>query len=160
MLERHTSSLIHSAGMLCVFTVVPNAFMGFEYTEHTCFDMIILQKTTQSTQDIGSDQFVQLLRGIGAMTPVVLLHDRGESPEEVPMSLYSNLLANPFSSRDLCALVEQTLNPNISRPTSLCHECWLAEANSGAPKNRHLIDSGEGYAASPCSNCAPNPGES
>lgn len=99
----------------CVsFTVVPNCFVGLECTEHTCFDLIIVQS---SIPQIKALEFLNILRAVGAPTPVVLLVDLAivdewcDIQESGAKDLgFTAILRKPFSTNHLCTLLKNLLD--------------------------------------------------
>ncbi|RYH24681.1 hypothetical protein EON65_16510 [archaeon] len=101
--------------MLISFTVVTNAFVALEHTEHTDFDAIFISDTL--TQLLPYD-FMRIMRSVGSRVPIILLHSRRTSTLAysevkglpcvgfgiVDMS-YSATLQTPFTSHELCELI-------------------------------------------------------
>lgn len=100
------------------FTVVPNGFLGLECTEHTCYDIIIIQS---SLPQINAVQFLQILRKVGAETPVVLLIDLTVADEWIDIQDndakdlgFTAILRKPFSTNHLCMLIKSVIEGNIA----------------------------------------------
>jgi CheY-like chemotaxis protein len=96
------------------FTVVPNGFVGLECTEHTCFDLIIVQS---SMPQIRALEFLHILRTVGAPTSVVLLVDLTITDEwcDIEESRakelgFTAILRKPFSTNHLCTLLKNILD--------------------------------------------------
>ncbi len=85
MLEDSTAHLAHT----CVFTVVPNAFIALECTEHTCYHLII---ATKNLIDLHAIDMMKILDAVGATTPVVVLIERGEEYNPAEMEGLRTLL--------------------------------------------------------------------
>ena len=72
MLEQSTEDTNYS----CAFTVVPNAFIGLECSEHTSYDLIIAKK---DMQHLGATDMMNVLHAVGSPTPIVLLLDEQDN---------------------------------------------------------------------------------
>ena len=106
MLEDSTAHLAHT----CVFTVVPNAFIALECTEHTCYHLII---ATKNLIDLHAIDMMKILDAVGATTPVVVLIERGEeyNPAEMEgLRLYLDVLRRPFCTADLCRVIQAAID--------------------------------------------------
>lgn len=124
--EKLSSSLLEEitskSQFLCIFTVVQNPFMGLECTEHTEFDAIFIMNDVKCT--LKAYDFLRIIRNIGMMTPLILLHDQDFRPDMsnepgLPASgfnapnttstllKFSNTLKKPFTCRDICLLIDQ-----------------------------------------------------
>ena len=104
ILENSTSLL----NLQCCFTVVPNAFIGLECTEHTNFDIIFVQ---YNLENFGAVDMLRVLRVAGVLTPVILLTavDEGATDENVLTLGFDGVLRKPFSPRALCNLISAVL---------------------------------------------------
>ena len=105
------------------FTVVPNAFLGLECTEHTSYDIIIIQA---SLPQINAVQFLQILRKVGAETPVVLLIDLTVADEWIHIQDndakdlgFTAILRKPFSTNHLCILIKSVIEEANAKKESL-----------------------------------------
>lgn len=108
MLEKATEKAQHC----CVFTVVPNLFMALECTEHTHFSAILV--ATKDTDNMSTSDFQQILRRVGAKTPIVRVLDKfecipeyvfDEAEDQPPM----RVLFKPFTDRQLCDAISSVL---------------------------------------------------
>jgi len=88
--------------LVCVFTVVNNAFGALECTEHTCYDAIVIEKNLPS-HGIDSLDFVNVLRNVGALTPIILLYEEGTDVGDI--SKYCCALRKPFTANSLCEAI-------------------------------------------------------
>jgi CheY-like chemotaxis protein len=95
------------------FTVVPNAFLGLECTEHTSYDIIIIQA---SLPQINAVHFLNILKTVGAQTPVVLLVDLTIADEWIDIQDkdakelgFTAILRKPFSTNHLCNLIKSVI---------------------------------------------------
>ena len=116
MLEQSTED----TNYCCIFTVVPNAFIGLECSEHTCYDLIIAKK---DMQHLGATNMLGVLHAVGSPTPVVLLLDELDNTNDYDAhSLgFFSVLRKPLSTRVLCNLIEAVMNrhaPANSIPSS------------------------------------------
>ena len=91
-----------SSKFLCVFTVASNIFTGLEFTEHTCYDIILINHDL--TRNIDAVKFARILRKVEVQTPIIFVNEDSSSDllEEEGGSLFSCLLQKPFSSSVLC----------------------------------------------------------
>lgn len=119
VLEKSTESLEEYCFS---FTVVPNGFIGLECTEHTCYDLVIVKS---SMQQIGAIEFLNILRTVGAPTPIVLLVDLTISDEwsDIEESRakelgFAAILRKPFSAGHLCTLLKNILKDAEAEITS------------------------------------------
>lgn len=109
----NTSSFL-SSNFLCVFTVASNIFTGLEFTEHTCYDIILINHDL--TRNIDAVKFKRILRKVGVQTPLILVKEDSSSDllEVEGGSLFSCVLQKPFSSTVLCEAMHFSLKRNIS----------------------------------------------
>lgn len=103
LLEESTSPLFTKFGCLCSFTVVPNAFVGLEYTEYTTFDVIFCHS---NLYQLNASNMLRVLRNIGNTTPVVNII---ETTQENTFDGFDDVLRFPFASRDVCGVIEKVL---------------------------------------------------
>ena len=127
MLEQSTEQTIYS----CAFTVVPNAFIGLECSEYTCYDLIIAKR---EMQHLAAADMLSVLRAVGSMTPIVLLIDeKDDTDDRKAQSLgFFSVLRKPLSTRVLCNLIETI----ISRSED------ISGSNSGSGSSSALSESG------------------
>lgn len=71
VLEKFTNPIFVKNGFVCVFTVVANASLGLEFTEHTCYDIILISQDLAC--GISAEDFVHRFRSIGVLTPIILV---------------------------------------------------------------------------------------
>lgn len=113
MLEQHTSHLEY----VCVFTVVSNAFIGLECTEHTFYDLIMIKNNLPHLQAI---DMMKIIHMVGSRTPFILLVDLREVvnyTELTTSSLFFDILRKPYSVQDLCTTIKCALDVMYSRTT-------------------------------------------
>ena len=105
MLEQSTEQ----TNYCCAFTVVPNAFIGLECSEYTCYDLIIAKK---DMQHLAAIDMLKVLRAVGSTTPVVLLLDEVDTTHDLAAesSGFFSVLRKPLSTRVLCCLIETIVN--------------------------------------------------
>jgi len=137
VLESYLNSAVSGAGAappshIWACTVVSNAFLGLEATEHTAFDAIIVK---YKMEDLGGLGLLEILRAISSTTPVVALVDdpeyehnlqRNIKNSNASLELMKNLrkqgflgvLHKPFSSRTLVALAEFILKLKRNKTTT------------------------------------------
>jgi DNA-binding response OmpR family regulator len=105
MLEQSTENTNYS----CVFTVVSNAFIGLECSEHTCYDFIIVRK---DMQHLGAIDMLNVLKAVGCPTPLVVLldeHDNCSDYDSNALGFFA-ALRKPLSTKILCTLIEAIVN--------------------------------------------------
>ena len=118
MLESKTSALFLEHGLMCIFTVVSNIFIGLECTEHTCYDVILINHNMK--HGINAFEFLRILRTAGALTPVILVYDTTTSSilSQQSKDDFSCLLEKPFSAATICAAILnaiQHMTNNLTR---------------------------------------------
>lgn len=117
------------AGLLCVFTVVGNGFIGLECTEHTCFDVLIV---TKDMPHLGAIDFKNVLRAVGCPTPIIVLLDEDDRLEESEVTQlgFFCALRKPFNTQKLCTAMGQVMNRHIdegfSSAASGAHEASVS----------------------------------
>lgn len=113
MLEQSTENANYS----CVFTVVSNAFIGLECSEHTCYDFIIVKK---DMQHLGAIDMLNVLKAVGCPTPLVVLldeHDNCSDYDSNALGFFA-ALRKPLSTKILCTLLEAIVNRYTAAPSS------------------------------------------
>jgi len=115
-LEEATAQLLQTFSLVCVFTVVNNAFAAIECTEHTCFDAIVIEKNLPS-HGIDSLDFVRVLRNVGALTPIILLYENDTDVADT--AHFCCALQKPFSANSLCEAILLARN-SITRSFEDC----------------------------------------
>ena len=132
VLEESTKSLPHAA---CVFTVVPNAFSGLEFTETTCFDMIFVRKDLDHLDAVS---FLRILRNVGAPMDVVLLLEPQDSmTEEQARSIgFYRSLRKEYQAVQICAIVTDIMakqeNTNLNQNQTSPRVLMSASASTNA----------------------------
>ena len=114
MLEAATAPFFHFTDFLCVFTVVSNIYTGLECTEHTCYDVILINHDLK--KGINAIQFARSLRNIGARMPIILVGDQSSS-DLLHMdsgTLFCCLLQKPFSASVLSEVILTSMERNIA----------------------------------------------
>eukprot|EP01036_Dinobryon_divergens_P034219 gene34220-44205_t len=113
MLEAATSPIFLSREFLCIFTVVSNISTGLECTEHTCYDVILINHDLNN--GVNAFQFARTLRNVGAKTPIILVNEEVSSDllHIDGGSLFCCLLQKPFSARVLCDAILTSMEQNI-----------------------------------------------
>ena len=113
LLETAIIPFFHSVNSICVFTVVSNIQTGLEFTEHTCYDVILINHDL--SQGIDAVQFGRIIRNIGAQTPIILVKEEVSSDllEADGGSLFCCLLQKPFSARVLFEAILFGMKQNI-----------------------------------------------
>ena len=113
LLETAVIPFFHSLNSICVFTVVSNIQTGLEFTEHTCYDVILINHDL--SQGIDAVQFGRIFRNIGAQTPIILVKEEVSSDllEADGGSLFCCLLQKPFSARVLFEAILFGMKQNI-----------------------------------------------
>jgi CheY-like chemotaxis protein len=105
ILEKSTEGIRNS---VCVFTVVPNAFVGLEYSETTCFDIIFVQKDLES---LNGYQMLQVLRNVGAPMPIILVtkHDDPTTDEQAKSAGFYCVLQKEYQIVELRRIITSIL---------------------------------------------------
>ena len=125
MLEQSTEQTNYS----CAFTVVPNAFIGLECSEYTCYDLIIAKR---DMQHLAAVDMLKVLRAVGSTTPMVLLLDEVDTTHDLAAesSGFFSVLRKPLSTRVLCSLIETIMNGE--------NNSLISPATVGSqPENQH-----------------------
>ena len=88
----------------CVFTVVPNAFTGLEFSETTCFDVIFIRK---ELVHLTAFDFLRILRNVGSPVDVVLLVEAHDSmtEEDARANGFFTLLRKEYQTTQLCNII-------------------------------------------------------
>jgi CheY-like chemotaxis protein len=104
------------APSLAIWTVVPDCFLALEATEHTDFDLIIVQK---GLPQLDIQAVLKVIRNVGSQTPVVSMEKlaSGAILEEKQAQLinsaredgYAYALLQPYSSNSLCTCIRESL---------------------------------------------------
>ena len=99
-----------------VFTVVSNCFSALESTEHTMYDLIIIQRGLPQLDMLA---VLKVLRAIGNQTPIVTLEraTQGSNRESIQKRLtegarkigFAHALIQPYSSKSLCECIEEAI---------------------------------------------------
>ena len=101
VLEQSTLAI---SNLSCVFTVVPNAFTGLEFSESTCFDLIFVSK---ELQHLTAFDFLRILRNVGSPVDVVLLIESHDSMTEemARANGFCTLLKKEYQTIQLCNII-------------------------------------------------------
>ena len=96
MLETSTNPLFLRHDLICVFTAVPSIVIGLECTEHTCYDIILINHDWENTNAI---EFVRILRNLGVQTPLIMVHsDLCPQCMHEYHAIFCSFLQKPFSA--------------------------------------------------------------
>ena len=101
VLEQSTLAI---SNLSCVFTIVPNAFTGLEFSESTCFDLIFVSK---ELQHLTAFDFLRILRNVGSPVDVVLLIESHDSMTEemARANGFCTLLKKEYQTIQLCNII-------------------------------------------------------
>lgn len=106
--------LSRQSNVICMFTVVTNAFQALECTENTDYDAIFVADNLESLK---AYDLLRILRAVGASVPVVYLLSRREevislelrglpaSGFDRPTFNFSGVLPTPYSCQELCSMI-------------------------------------------------------
>lgn len=96
-------------GFTCVFTVAQNAFVGLEFTETTCFDLIFL---SNDLKHLNALDFLHILRNVGAPTDIVLIVEQNDPCTEIQAKNvgFYDLLRKEFQLSTLCSKISHAVN--------------------------------------------------
>ena len=106
---------------IATFTVVQNCFAALEATQHTDYDVIIVQKDLPSLDIHG---MLKVVRAVGNDVPFILMHPivstyqrKGKYPpspllESARKMDLSNVLMQPYSSETLCTAISEAIEYN------------------------------------------------
>ena len=72
VLETFTNPIFLKHGFICAFTVVSNPIAALEFTEHTCYDVILINQDVPLF-GISAGEFVRYFRNMGACAPIILV---------------------------------------------------------------------------------------
>ena len=72
VLETITNPIFLKHGFICAFTVVSNPIAALEFTEHTCYDVILINQDVPLF-GISAGEFVRYFRNMGACAPIILV---------------------------------------------------------------------------------------
>lgn len=101
---------------VCVFTVVDNAFLALECTEHTYYDLII---ASNNLLHLKAMDMVRVLAAVGANIPIVLMLEKDERIEmQGSHDDYSNIfdfIRKPFKVEDICNLIVKVMEKDSSQ---------------------------------------------
>eukprot|EP01041_Mallomonas_annulata_P010071 gene10071-20988_t len=102
---------VRSRGLLVSFTVVSNAILGIETTEHNAYDIAFVEDCLDG---FGAADFVGLLRTMGNPVPVVLLVDIDDAinDDHIRSLGFSGVLRKPFAASSLHQVLQSILNQN------------------------------------------------
>lgn len=105
VLEESTSTLERAT---CVFTVVPNAFNGLEFTETTCYDMIFIRK---DLEHLDAMSFLRILRNVGAPMDIVLLLEKDDTmtEEQARHVGFHSVLRKEYQAVQLCSIISDIM---------------------------------------------------
>lgn len=109
ILEQSTNDVFKRRACVCSFTVVANAFLGLESTQFTYYDLILCN---EDLQHLKSSHVLQILRKVGAITPIVEVIKK-ENPRVEKDSIDSGffgILRTPFTNVDICNLIVRCLD--------------------------------------------------
>ncbi len=106
VLEDSTQSL---PALTCIFTVVPNAFLGLEATETTCFDLIIVRK---DLPHLNAFHFLKILRNVGAPVELILLVEANDPIDEnqALSAGFFGLLRKEYQALHLCNIITNVVS--------------------------------------------------
>jgi CheY-like chemotaxis protein len=136
ILENSTEGILNSA---CVFTVVPNAFIGLEYSETTCFDIIFVQRDLDS---LNGYQMLKVLRNVGAPMPIILVTkpDDPTTDEQAKAAGFYCVLQKEFQIVELRRIIisilekrERLHNGVINNLENLQNETFTSESDTLIP---------------------------
>ncbi|RYG97031.1 hypothetical protein EON65_53475, partial [archaeon] len=115
VLEESTSQL----NFYCSFTVVPNAFVALECTQHTCYDLII---SRLHLAQLNAAEMIKILRNVGCQTPLVVMLDKGEDSDllldPTIFPLIFDTVQRPLQTAKLLNLIEAVALFNPRSPLS------------------------------------------
>lgn len=109
-----------------------NIFTGLEFTEHTCYDLILINHD----RNIDAVKFARILRKVGVQTPIILVKEDSSSDllEVEGGSLFGCLLQKPFSSTVLCEAMHFSLKRNISSLSTKPHSHKVKRGDASTKK--------------------------
>lgn len=111
MLETSTNPLFLRHDLICVFTAVPSIVIGLECTEHTCYDIILINHDWENTNAI---EFVRILRNLGVQTPLIMVHsDLCPQCMHEYHAIFCSFLQKPFSANALAEAIYTSLYHHI-----------------------------------------------
>lgn len=122
MLETSTNPLFLRHDLICVFTAVPSIVIGLECTEHTCYDIILINHDWENANAV---QFARILRNIGAQTPLILVqNDKCPQFIQEHHAIFCSFLQKPFSANTLVEAIYTSLHHHIQhvRETNYDHQ--------------------------------------
>jgi DNA-binding NarL/FixJ family response regulator len=89
------------------FSVVPNAFLGLEYAEHTHFNLIIIQ---QGLHHLNATDVLHILRTVGSNVPIVVILENDCNINyltALERQIFFGFLKKACCGQDLCELIRK-----------------------------------------------------
>lgn len=122
---------------VAVFSVVSNCFVALEMTEHTKFDLIIIQRGLPQLDILA---VLKVLRAIGNYTPIVCMEraPKGSNKQSLQTRLtsaartigYAYALIQPYSANSLCDCIKEAIRYGTEQATIETSKRVAAEFNS------------------------------
>lgn len=122
----------------CVFDVVPNAFVGLEFTEITCYDVVMADV---NLPQLGGIDMIRVLRNVGVNIPLIVVADAesdlGFLHQDDMKAFVCGVLRKPFHAVELCDVIEKCVIRSDTARVS--HQYSSLDANNSLKDLRCFI---------------------